>query len=49
MENSNELRIKLYSYDYRLLDNAIKMIVGVARATSAGIKGPIPLPIKKEV
>ncbi|MDE5617601.1 MAG: 30S ribosomal protein S10 [Ureaplasma sp.] len=43
------LRIKLYSYDHKLLDQSIKKIIEVAKSTNAEIKGPIPLPTKKEI
>jgi small subunit ribosomal protein S10 len=45
----NELKIKLYSYDHRLLDSVIKSISAIARANSNGIKGPIPLPVRREL
>ncbi|MGL4768746.1 MAG: 30S ribosomal protein S10 [Mycoplasmoidaceae bacterium] len=44
-----ELKIKLFSYDHRLLENSIKKIVQIADDTKASIKGPIPLPTKKEI
>ncbi len=43
------LRIKLYSYDHKLLDQSIKKIIEVAKSTNAEIKGPIPLPTKTEI
>lgn len=43
------LRIKLYSYDHKLLDQSIKKIIEVAKSTNAEIKGPIPLPTKIEI
>ena len=43
------LRIKLVSYDYRLIDESAKKIVEVAKATGAKVSGPIPLPTEKEV
>ncbi len=45
----NELRIKLFSYDYRLLDSSVKKIIKTIDGTGANIKGPIPLPTKKEI
>ncbi|MGL5630291.1 MAG: 30S ribosomal protein S10 [Mycoplasmoidaceae bacterium] len=44
-----ELKVKLFSYDHRLLENSIKKIVQIADDTKASIKGPIPLPTKKEI
>lgn len=43
------LRIKLISYDYRLIDESAKKIVEVAKSTGAKVSGPIPLPTEKEV
>ncbi len=44
-----KLRIKLVSYDHRLLDAAAEKIVSAAKRTGAKVAGPIPLPTKKEV
>ncbi|MCK4665452.1 30S ribosomal protein S10 [Candidatus Dependentiae bacterium] len=43
MEN---LRIKLKSYDHRILDKSVLRIVNVTKKTGAKIAGPIPLPTK---
>lgn len=43
------LRIKLISYDHRLLDESASKIVEAARKTGAVVSGPIPLPTEKEV
>ncbi len=43
------LRIKLISYDHRLLDESALKIVEAARKTGAVVSGPIPLPTEKEV
>ena len=43
------LRIKLISYDHRLLDESAKKIVETAKRTGAQVSGPIPLPTEKEV
>ncbi|MCK9536072.1 MAG: 30S ribosomal protein S10 [Bacilli bacterium] len=43
------LRIKLVSYDHRLLDQSAKKIVDTAKRTGAVVSGPIPLPTEKEV
>ena len=42
------LRIKLVSYDHRLLDESAKKIVEAAKKTGAVVSGPIPLPTKIE-
>ncbi len=43
------LRIKLISYDHRLLDESAMKIVEAAKKTGAVVSGPIPLPTEKEV
>ena len=46
---SQELRIKLVSYDHQLLDQSVKKIVEISKSTNAKIRGPIPVPTKKEI
>jgi small subunit ribosomal protein S10 len=41
-----KIRIKLQSFDHRLLDQSVKDIVIKARRTGAKVSGPIPLPTK---
>ncbi len=43
------LRIKLISYDHRLIDESARKIVETAKKTGAKVSGPIPLPTEKEV
>ncbi len=43
------IRIRLKSYDYRLIDETCQKIVTSALQTGASVKGPIPLPTKQEV
>jgi len=43
------IRIKLKSYDHRLIDETCQKIVDTTIRTGASIIGPIPLPTKKEV
>jgi len=45
MENQ-KIRIKLKAYDHRLLDQAVKDIVGTVQRSGALISGPVPLPTK---
>lgn len=45
----NEIRIKLSSYDFRLLDQWVKKIVEITRVNNVTIKGPVPLPTKREL
>ncbi|MBE0415216.1 MAG: 30S ribosomal protein S10 [Dehalococcoidia bacterium] len=44
-----KIRIKLKSFDHRILDQSAKQIVEVAEQTGAKVVGPVPLPthIKK--
>ncbi|MCL0103052.1 30S ribosomal protein S10 [Dehalococcoidia bacterium] len=44
-----KIRIKLKSYDYRILDQSAAHIVEAAESTGAAVVGPVPLPthIKK--
>ncbi|MCP2619885.1 30S ribosomal protein S10 [Candidatus Aminicenantes bacterium AC-334-K16] len=41
-----KIRIRLKSFDHRLLDQSVKEIVIKARRTGAKVAGPIPLPTK---
>ncbi len=43
------IRLKLKSYDHRLLDNAVKQIVLTVRRTGAELMGPVPLPNKQKI
>jgi ribosomal protein S10 len=42
------IRIYLKAFDYRLIDISAKEIVETAKRTGAQVKGPIPLPTRKE-
>ncbi len=48
MANQN-IRIRLKSYDHRLLDQSAKKIVETVKKTGSKVSGPIPLPTEKEV
>jgi small subunit ribosomal protein S10 len=39
-----KIRIRLRSYDHKLLDKSVAEIVDTARSTGARVAGPIPLP-----
>jgi len=47
MAGLRRLRVKLKSYDHRVIDEAVVKIIDTAMATGAKIKGPIPLPTKR--
>ena len=42
------IRIRLKAFDHKLIDQSAGEIVETAKRTGAMIKGPIPLPTKKE-
>lgn len=46
---TQKLRIKLKSYDHRILDQSVKRILETALTSGARVKGPIPLPTKRSV
>jgi len=43
------IRIKLRSYDYRIIDETCQKLIDTAIRTGASVVGPIPLPTKIEV
>ena len=44
-----KIRIRLKSYDHKILDNSAVKIVETAKQTGADVAGPVPLPTKKEI
>lgn len=48
VKNNQRIRIKLKAFDHKLIDRSTKEIVETAMRTGAQIRGPIPLPTKKE-
>lgn len=46
---TGRLRVKLKSYDHRVLDEAAAKIIDTALASGAKIIGPIPLPTKRSM
>ena len=45
---NQRIRIRLKSFDHRLIDRSAAEIVETAKRTGALVKGPIPLPTKIE-
>jgi small subunit ribosomal protein S10 len=45
-KNSQKIRIRVKSFDHRLLDEAVKKIVLLGQDSGAQVVGPIPLPTK---
>ena len=48
MATSQRIRIRLKSFDHRLIDQSAKEIVDTAKRTGSVVVGPIPLPTKIE-
>ena len=48
MATNQNIRIKLKAFDHRLIDKSAEEIVETAKRTGAQVRGPIPLPTKKE-
>lgn len=46
MSRASKIRIKLKSFDHRLLDRSTVEIVDTAKRTGAKIAGPVPLPTR---
>jgi ribosomal protein S10 len=48
MATNQNIRIRLKAFDHRLIDSSASEIVETAKRTGAQVRGPIPLPTKKE-
>ena len=46
--NNQRIRIRLKAFDHKLIDVSTQEIVNTAKKTGAQVKGPIPLPVRKE-
>ena len=46
MMDTQKIRIRLKSYDHRLLDQSVVEIVDTAKRSGARVVGPIPLPVR---
>lgn len=42
------IRIRLKAFDHRILDTSTSEIIGTAKRTGAAVRGPMPLPTRKE-
>jgi small subunit ribosomal protein S10 len=47
-KSAPKIRIKLRSFDFRVIDQAVRTIMSAADQTGAVVKGPIPLPTSIE-
>ncbi|MCH9764143.1 MAG: 30S ribosomal protein S10 [Gammaproteobacteria bacterium] len=48
MTNNQNIKIRLKSFDHRMIDTSTREIVETVKRTGAQIRGPIPLPVRKE-
>ena len=46
--NGQNIRIRLKAFDHRILDASTREIVNTAKRTGAVVKGPVPLPTRKQ-
>ena len=49
MATTSRIRVKLKSYDHRVIDEAAQKILETALATGAQIVGPVPLPTHRKL
>lgn len=49
MAKEQTIRIRLKSYDHKILDLSVEKILEVANKTGAGVVGPIPLPTERQM
>ncbi len=47
-QDSYKIRVRLKSYDHRVIDEAGRKILETALSTGARVKGPIPLPTHRK-
>ncbi len=47
--STQKIRIKLKSFDHRLIDEAAARIIDAVKKTGCKVSGPIPLPTDKEI
>ena len=46
--SNQRIRIRLKAFDHRLIDQSTAEIVDTSKRTGAQVRGPIPLPTRKE-
>ncbi|MCL5409145.1 MAG: 30S ribosomal protein S10 [Candidatus Omnitrophica bacterium] len=47
--NTKKIRIKVRSFDHRILDESVKQIIEIVKSTGVKTIGPVPLPTKREI
>lgn len=45
---NQKIRIKIKSFDHKIIDDSVKIIIDTAEKTGAMVLGPIPLPTKTQ-
>jgi small subunit ribosomal protein S10 len=48
MANKQKIRIKIHSFDHKVIDETAKLIIDTAERTGTIVAGPIPLPTRIE-
>jgi len=46
--SQSKIRLRVKSYDHRLIDNSVKQIIDTALRNGAEVMGPIPLPTENK-
>ncbi len=46
--NNQKIRIRLKAFDHKIIDRSASEIIDTARRTGAIVRGPIPLPTRRE-
>lgn len=49
MAAGTRIRVKLKSFDHRVIDEAAQKILDTALSTGARVVGPVPLPTKRKI
>jgi small subunit ribosomal protein S10 len=47
--SNTKMRVKIYSFDHKVLEEAVKKLIQVVVKSGASISGPVPLKTKKKV
>lgn len=49
IKTNQNIKIRLKSFDHRMIDLSTREIVDTAKRTGAQVRGPVPLPIDKQI
>ena len=47
--SNTKMRVKIYSFDHKVLEEAVKKLIQVVAKSGASVTGPVPLKTKKKV